>query len=126
MPVAPLLSRGANVNQWETKMYGENTSTGFVTPGRITLATNYANELAEKEPWSSAAACAEKAVERIFGRWLRDPTAATYPAYLPLHYQLVSKVESRMGVHRAPRGRTAPWHPAPEPSAAVCAAPVAA
>lgn len=93
-------------------MNGEQADTSFVTPGRITLATNYASGLAEIEPWSSAAACAEKAVWRVFGRWLQDPTAAIHPGHLPLYYHLVSKVESQMGVHRAPRrkaARSRPW-----------------
>ncbi len=94
-------------------MYETRTDTDFVTPGRITLATNYARELAEKEPWSSAADCAEKAVRRIFGRWLQDPTAAILPHRLPLYLQLVGRVESQMGVHRAPRRGAAPWQPCP-------------
>lgn len=94
-------------------MYDTWTDSGFVTPGRITLATNFARELAEKEPWSSATDCAEKAVRRIFGRWLQDPTAAIHPRHLPLYFQLVGKVESQMGVHRAPRRRAAPWQPWP-------------
>lgn len=85
----------------------------FVTKGRIALATNYARELAEREPCWSAAACAEKAVRRIFGRWLEDPTAAIRSTYLPLYWRLVSKVESDMGVHRATKPMSAPSHPWP-------------
>lgn len=102
-------------------MSTKDLDTSFVTPGRITLATNYALELAEREPGWSAAACAEKAVRRVFGRWLEDPTAAIRPACLPLYCRLVSKVESDMGVHRVPRHHAAPSRPRPVPSAMAAA-----
>jgi len=77
------------------------SDTGFVTAGRIALARNLAAEYAEKDLRSSAAALAEKAVRRVFGRWLEDPTAAIRPQYLPLYWQLVGRVQSELGVHRA-------------------------
>jgi len=84
----------------------------FVTPGRIALARNLANEVAARDVRLSAPAAAEKAVRRVFGRWLLDATAAVRPEHLPLYYQLIAKVEAQMGLHRAPAHPahpTAPW-----------------
>jgi hypothetical protein len=84
----------------------------FVTDGRIALARNYADALAAKHPGYGAAECAEKAVRKIFGRWILDHTAAVRAEYLPLYFQLTNAVESRLGVHRRPRYRARPVSPA--------------
>ena len=89
-----------------------NQSNSFVTDGRIVLARNYADEMAAKEPWATAYACAEKAVRTVFGRWLLDPTAAVRPEFIPLYFQLINRVESRLGVHRRPIRDTSPSAPA--------------
>jgi len=72
----------------------------FVTDGRIQLATRYADNLAATKPWFSASECAGEAVRKIFGRWLMDHGASIRPDYLPLYFQLINAVESRLGVHR--------------------------
>ena len=72
----------------------------FVTDGRIRQATRYADNLATTKPWFSASECAGEAVRKIFGRWLMDHGAAIRPDYLPLYFQLINTVESRLGVHR--------------------------
>ncbi len=93
-------------------MTGSNQSNSFVTDGRIVLARNYASELAAKEPWATAHSCAEKAVRTVFGKWLLDPTAAVRAEFLPLYFQLINRVESRLGVHRRPSRDASPRAPA--------------
>lgn len=87
------------------------TSTDFVTPGRIALARNLANEFAERDVRVSAPVAAEKAVRRVFRRWLLDATAAVRFEHLPLYYQLIAKVEAQMGLHRAPARPMRPTGP---------------
>lgn len=89
-----------------------NQSNSFVTDGRIVLARNYADEMAAKEPWATAYSCAERAVRTVFGRWLLDPTAAVRPDLIPLYFQLINRVESRLGVHRRANRDTSPSTPA--------------
>jgi hypothetical protein len=100
-------------------MTASNATKSFVTPRRIALARNLANEFAECDVRLSAPAAAEKAVRRVFGRWLLDPTAAVRPEYLPLYYQLIAKVESQMGLHRAPKRSARPTAPWSRPAAAM-------
>ena len=84
----------------------------FVTEGRLVLARNLAAEFAEKEPWASPGSCADKAVRRVFGRWLEEPSAAIRPRLLPLYFQLVSRVERDLGLHRRTGRRLVPSWPA--------------
>jgi len=84
----------------------------FVTDGRIQMATRYADALAAQKPWFSASECAGEAVRKIFGRWIQDHTAAIRPNYLPLYFQLVNTVESRLGLHRRSDRIVSPMRPA--------------
>jgi len=93
-------------------MTTQSLDQSFVTDGRIELARNYADALAQKHPSYSGSECAEKAVRKIFGRWLLDHTAAVRPEYLPLFFQLSNTVENRLGLHRRPSWRARPVPPA--------------
>ena len=76
---------------------------GFMTEGRLNLAKARADALAQQRPWLTGVACAEQAVRHVFGRWLFDETGSISPQCLPLYFQLVSKVENQLGVHRTCR-----------------------
>ncbi len=93
-------------------MEKEVSKTGFVTQRRIEMAKNYADELAREKPDYTASQCAEKAVRKIFGRWLLDHTAAVRPELIPQYFQLINAVETRLGVHRRLRHRARPVSPA--------------
>ena len=84
----------------------------FVTDGRIQVATRYADELAARKPWFTASECAGEAVRKIFGRWILDHTASIRPDYLPLYFQLINAVESRLGLHRRADHVIRPMRPA--------------
>ena len=84
----------------------------FVTDGRITLAKNYADELARQNRAYSTSECADKAVRTIFGRWILDHTASIRPEHLPLFFQLTNAVETQLGLHRRLRHRSRPISPA--------------
>ena len=78
----------------------ESNHRPFVTEGRLNLAKIRADALAQQRPWLTGVACAEQAVRQVFGRWLFDETGSISPQWLPLFFQLVSKVENQLGVHR--------------------------
>ena len=84
----------------------------FVTDGRLQLATRYADELAARKPWFTASECAGEAVRKIFGRWILDHAASIRPGYMPLYFQLINAVESRLGLHRRADYVTSPMRPA--------------
>jgi len=84
----------------------------FVTDGRIQMATRYADALAAQKPWFTASECAGEAIRKVFGRWIQDHTAAIRPDYLPLYFQLVNTVESRLGLHRRADHIVSPMRPA--------------
>lgn len=84
----------------------------FVTEGRIQLATRYADDLAARKPWFTASECAGEAVRKIFGRWILDHTASIRSDYMPLYFQLINSVESRLGLHRRADHVTSPMRPA--------------
>jgi hypothetical protein len=84
----------------------------FVTDGRIQMAVRFADELAARKPWFSASECAGEAVRSVFGRWVQDHTAAIRPDCLPLYFQLINSVESRLGLHRRADHVTRPMIPA--------------
>jgi len=92
----------------QTSLSGQS----FVTDGRIQMATRNADALAAQKPWFSASECAGEAVRKIFGRWMQDHTAAVRPNYLPLYFQLVNTVESRLGLHRRSDRIVSPMRPA--------------
>jgi hypothetical protein len=76
------------------------------------MATHYADALATRKPWFTASECAGEAVRKIFGRWIEDHTAAIRPDYLPLYFQLVNTVESKLGLHRKAEHVISPMRPA--------------
>jgi len=84
----------------------------FVTDGRIQMATRYADALAARKPWFTASECAGEAIRKVFGRWIQEHTAAIRPEYLPLYFQLVNTVESRLGLHRRADPIVSPMRPA--------------
>jgi len=84
----------------------------FVTDGRIQMATRYADAIAARNPWFTASECAGEAVRKVFGRWMQDHTAAIRPDCLPLYFQLINAVESRLGLHRRADHVTSPMRPA--------------
>ena len=79
---APAVSKTGEIrlDRWRTEMTTQSLDQSFVTDGRIELARNYADALAQKHPSYSGSECAEKAVRKIFGRWLLDHTAAVRPS----------------------------------------------
>ena len=93
-------------------MNSSQSGRSFVTDGRIHMATRYADALATQKPWFTASECAGEAVRMIFGRWIQDHTAAIRPDYLPLYFQLVNVVESRLGLHRRADHILGPMRPA--------------
>lgn len=84
----------------------------FVTAGRITMATRYADEIAARKSWLTASECAGEAVRQIFGKWILDHTAAIRPQFIPLYFRLIATVENRLGLHRRAEHDGEPMHPA--------------
>lgn len=84
----------------------------FITDHRIQFAVNLANEFAEKDHLATAYECAEKAVRKIFGRWLLDYAGSVKPNFLPLFLRLACDVEQRMGLHRRRKPHAFPNQPA--------------
>jgi hypothetical protein len=84
----------------------------FITDGRAYMAVQLADEIAAREPDASAYDCAEKAVRKVFGRWLLDHTAAVRPDLLPHYVRLVDRVEQSLGLHRRRRPQVLPTEPA--------------
>ena len=72
----------------------------------LAAAINHAQKLAEQKPWLSGPRCAERAVRDVFGQWLLDWSASIRPDFLPLFFQLISKVENQIGIHRCMERRS--------------------
>lgn len=84
----------------------------FITDRRIQFAVNLANEIAEDDHLATAYDCADKAVHKIFGRWLLDYAGAVKPGWLPVYLRLVGDVEQRMGLHRRRKAWSGPFEAA--------------
>lgn len=86
-------------------------ATSFITEGRVQMAVRLADAIAAEEPEASAYDCAERAVRKLFGRWLLDHTAAIRPGLLPHYIRLVDRVEQQLGLHRRRAGPVTPSKP---------------
>ena len=84
----------------------------FITDHRIQFAVNLANEIAEKNRSATAYECAERAVNKIFDRWLIDYSGTVKPGLLPVYLRLVCDIEQRMGLHRRRKSMSPPFEPA--------------
>lgn len=84
-------------------MERRNTCKSFITEARIAAAARHAEMLASEHPLFGAYDCAEDAVRNVFGHWITAPDGTVRADRLPLYFQLINRVESRLGLHRSLR-----------------------
>ena len=86
-------------------------SQDYVTDRRIAFAVKQADEIAARHLDLSAYDCAERAVQKVFGRWMLDFTGSVPAPKMPLYLRLVHEVEQQLGVHRRRTRPNAPLTP---------------
>jgi len=102
-------------------MRKQRFSKDFITDSRIDFAVKLADGIAAEKHDLSAFDCAERAVRKVFGRWMIDHTGTVPTPEMPLFLRLVDEVEQRLGLHRR-RGH----RPGPTAPAQACAVPTRA
>ena len=93
-------------------MASSRFSRDFITDARIAFAAKLADQIAAEDLSLSAFDCAERAVRKVFGRWLLDFRATVPAPLIPLYYRLIGDVEQRIGLHRRSPGQDSPSQPA--------------
>jgi hypothetical protein len=95
--------------EWEVIMPARGYSQSYITDKRIDFAVRLADDIAARDLSLTAYECAERAVRRIFGRWLLEATGLVPAPQLALYYRLVDEVEQRLGLHRRRPQPFRPW-----------------